>query len=360
MKKKCKGCGVELQYEDKEKLGYSPKEDADYCQRCFRLTHYNDPMISMQKGIDNDDLLNKVSKLDALVLWVVDLFDLEGSIIEGIHRHLVGKDIIMVCTKRDILPLDINNEKLINFINNRLNEYGINILGIILVGDLVNGGKQDYNYSIDEIENAIDSYRYNRDVVVIGTANAGKSTLLNAFLATNRLTVSAHPGTSIDLNPIQMDGYVLYDTPGLVKQKSLLTHINDKYLKYVIPTKTIRPKQFQLVGNQSLAIGGLVRFDFFDCSKVSVLCYFSPALDIHRGKIENADDLWFNHFNELLFPVISSSFSEMKKYALTKKEDNKIDIVIPGLGWICLSGDVKKIDVYVDKKIDVIYRKAMI
>ena len=49
---KCKGCGIELQYDDPNRLGYSPKIGADYCQRCFRMTHYDDAGISMRKGID--------------------------------------------------------------------------------------------------------------------------------------------------------------------------------------------------------------------------------------------------------------------------------------------------------------------
>ena len=31
----CKGCGVQLQNEDPDALGYVPKLDASYCQRCF-------------------------------------------------------------------------------------------------------------------------------------------------------------------------------------------------------------------------------------------------------------------------------------------------------------------------------------
>ncbi len=42
--------------------------------------------------------------MDALVLWVVDLFDFEAGMIPGLGRKLEGKDIIIVCAKRDILP----------------------------------------------------------------------------------------------------------------------------------------------------------------------------------------------------------------------------------------------------------------
>ncbi|GAY76322.1 GTP-binding protein YqeH [Sporolactobacillus inulinus] len=42
----CAGCGVKIQTEDPQALGYTPKSalqhDPIVCQRCFRLAHYNE------------------------------------------------------------------------------------------------------------------------------------------------------------------------------------------------------------------------------------------------------------------------------------------------------------------------------
>ena len=43
----CKGCGVVLQSSDAAAIGYTPKMEADYCQRCFRIRHYDDVVISI-------------------------------------------------------------------------------------------------------------------------------------------------------------------------------------------------------------------------------------------------------------------------------------------------------------------------
>ena len=45
LKKKCIGCGVELQFEDKTKEGYVPEEkfvteENLLCQRCFKIKNY--------------------------------------------------------------------------------------------------------------------------------------------------------------------------------------------------------------------------------------------------------------------------------------------------------------------------------
>ena len=48
MTKKCVGCGITLQSKDINNLGYVPKEkenDAKYCERCFKLIHYNNCLL---------------------------------------------------------------------------------------------------------------------------------------------------------------------------------------------------------------------------------------------------------------------------------------------------------------------------
>lgn len=360
MRKICKGCGVVLQNTDKTAIGYTPKLEADYCQRCFRIRHYDDVVISMKQGINSDDVLKKINETDALIVWVVDLFDFEASILPGINRHLIGKDILMVATKRDLLPATLGNEKLSQFLLRRLKDEGIVVQGIVVCGDLAQHAKSDDNASVDEVKHAISYYRKGRDVVVMGMANAGKSTLLNAMCDHVDLTTSRHPGTTLDFNEIEMDGYRLYDTPGLTRMDSLLTHVDDKLLKTVIPLRPLKARGYQLRENQSLALGGLVRLDLIGCEQVSCVAYFSERLKLHRGKQEKADELWAQHYDELLSPVIGER-EHMKKYSYGKLDNNqKMDVVIHGLGWFCISGKLEQIQVYVPEQGNVTFRKAMI
>lgn len=360
MNRKCKGCGIELQNSDINAIGYTPKTDSEYCQRCFRITHYDDVMISMKQGIDSDLVMTQLSNLDALLLWVVDLYDFEANMIKGMNRHLQGKDIILVACKRDLLPQSVGDEKIAQFIVSRLKEKGILIKGIVVCGDLVKNAHMNNNVSIDEVEKAIRLYRGTRDVAVFGMANAGKSTLLNCLLKNTTLTTSRHPGTTLEMNAIDYEGYTLYDTPGLTRYDSILTHVDDKILKQVIPTKEIKPKQFQLREDQSLALGGLVRLDLTGCKESVCVCYFAPSLNVHRGKLENANRLWSEHLNdEILSPSLDNNFTKMKSVE-SKMVGQKMDVVIHGLGWFCLSGSIKNIKVYVNQEIDVTFRGAMI
>ena len=74
----CIGCGAVLQSDDPKKAGYLPasalkkaKEDESeevYCQRCFRLRHYNE---IMPVDLNNDEflaLLNSLANKKALIV----------------------------------------------------------------------------------------------------------------------------------------------------------------------------------------------------------------------------------------------------------------------------------------------------
>ena len=51
--KKCKGCGAPIQNKDPKMTGYSINLEQDYCQRCFRLTHYGDLGLLKLKEVHN-------------------------------------------------------------------------------------------------------------------------------------------------------------------------------------------------------------------------------------------------------------------------------------------------------------------
>ena len=75
-----------------------------YCQRCFRLRHYNE--ITDVQLTDDDflKLLHEVGDSDALVVNVIDIFDFNGSVIPGLPRFVSGNDVLLVGNKKDILP----------------------------------------------------------------------------------------------------------------------------------------------------------------------------------------------------------------------------------------------------------------
>lgn len=347
---RCRGCGALLQSTDRTKTGYTPKEGSEYCQRCFRLMHYDDLTVSMKTGIDPDSVIQRIAALDAVVLWVVDLFDFEAGMIPGLNRKLPGKDILMVAAKRDILPETLSHDKTARFVFERLRELGIQIKGLILSGKLQNMGA-------DEVKEAVRMIGKGKPVAVMGRANAGKSTLLNNLMNENVLAASRYPGTTLDFNEINIDGQVYIDTPGLEIEHSLLMEVKEEDLKDILPASTIKPQVYQLRGDQSFAIGGLARIDLTGCDKASCVFYLSGRLPIHRSKLTAADDLWQKHYGSLFRPVPLEK--EFRTFTIHKEMD-KMDIVIDGLGWACVHGQMKTVTVHAPKGVNVTFRKAML
>ena len=83
----------------------------------------------------------------------------------------------------------------------------------------------------------------------------------------------------------------------------------------------------------------------------------SNALEIHRGKQENADRYWNAHYDELQ-PNFEIGFEEFKKDSYTGLDD-KFDIVINGLGWVSVIGKLDECDIYHHPDTEMIIRKAM-
>ena len=105
----CIGCGAQIQTTDKNKPGYTPKSALDkgletgelYCQRCFRLRHYNE---IVPVGLTDDDflrLLTQIRDANALIVYVVDIFDFNGSIIPGLHRFVGDNPVMLVGNKEE-------------------------------------------------------------------------------------------------------------------------------------------------------------------------------------------------------------------------------------------------------------------
>lgn len=103
---KCIGCGATLQSEHPNEAGYVPKsslhkEDV-ICKRCFRLKNYNEVQ---DVDLTSDDFLNMLKSLhneDGLIVNVVDVFDLEGSMIHRLKDIVGKKKVILVANKMDI------------------------------------------------------------------------------------------------------------------------------------------------------------------------------------------------------------------------------------------------------------------
>ena len=165
---KCIGCGVELQTKDKNALGFTNKIDNNICERCFRIKNYNEYKTITKNPNDYIEKLSSINKND-LVILVVDLFNISNDI-EIISKYIKNK-ILLVLTKRDILPKSCNEQKFVKYFE----KYNLNIIDTLVISS-------KKNYNLDILMDKINKYKTSNRVYVVGYTNSGKSTLINKII----------------------------------------------------------------------------------------------------------------------------------------------------------------------------------
>lgn len=332
-KKYCIGCGVLLQDENMTMDGYTTSIDNDICSRCFRMKNYGEYQIITKSNEEYIDILKSVNKTNDLVLYIVDLLNLDRDL--KYIRNFINNKVILVLSKRDVLPKSVKDEKLIDYFK----KMNLDYQDIIVVSP-------NKNYNIDELLHMIKKYKTSKNVYVVGHTNVGKSTLINKLMKNYsenecELTISPLPSTTLNKISIKLnDDLVLIDTPGLVDRGNLVNYVEPTLLRKINPKKEIKPKTYQIKKGQCLVIGNLIRVDYIEGDKNSFTVFMSNDLKVQRFNLsrhENLKDLYPNNL-EVLYHE---------------------DIVVNGLGFIKV---VEKADVivYADKNVEIYTRRSLI
>lgn len=360
---KCIGCGATLQSDDPQKPGYVPqaslhKEDV-ICRRCFRLKNYNEVQDVGMESEDFLKLLNGLADKAGIVVNLVDVFDFEGSFIHAIKRIVGNKKIILVGNKIDLLPKQINQRRVTEWLRRLAKSYGLYPEDVCLIS-------AHKGIGIERLIETIEKYRENQDVYIVGTTNVGKSTLINKLIEQtvgekNVVTTSRIPGTTLDMIDIPIDDtHYMFDTPGIIQAHQMTHYVSTKALTTIMPKKEIKQRVYQLNEAQSLFIGGLARVDYLKGGKRPLVCYFSNELNIHRTKLEKADDLWKKQIGVLLTPPSPDDpfdFEQLKTVHLSTGNEKK-DIMISGLGFVTVEAGAE-LNIIVPQKVDVTLRPSI-
>ena len=294
---KCHGCGITLQVEDKNALGFTKDLNSDLCERCFRIKHYNDYKRVIK---DNNYVLDLLKNIDkkSLVVLVIDIMNIPNSL--DILKN-IDNDLLLVFSKSDLLPSEMYDDKL-EKICKSLN---VNYVDKLLVS-------ANKNHNLDLLMEKINLYKKTNKVYFVGFSNSGKSTLLNKIIYnyTNLneiITTSLLPSTTLDFIEIKInDDLTIIDTPGILEEGNLIDVIDSKYLSKIMPKKKINPRVYQIKGKQIINIEDIISIETSD---TNIVVYVSNSLKITRDYNKQIDGMEFN---------------------LNKNED----LVIPGLGFI--------------------------
>ena len=269
MIKKCIGCGIKLQSNNEEKLGYVKKEkinEAKYCERCYKMIHYNDvKSVSLPNNLK--DILSEVSKNKYFVFYMVDLFNLNEEVIET-YKKIKNKKCLVI-SKIDILPKSFNLSKITSWIKETYKITG----EIIFISSLrkVNIGRI---YKVLDENNMKKAY-------IMGYTNCGKSTLINSLTSLDEITTSPIPNTTLDFINIKIDGYELIDSPGFILSNTFIEANDFSNLRKMNIKKYIKPRNYQLKPTCSIIVENRLRITNLG-EKNSFTFYVSNLIDLKK------------------------------------------------------------------------------
>lgn len=225
MNKICYGCGVKLQSDDKDKLGYIPSkkmDDAKYCMRCFRMINYGESSV-VNTPKDVKEIINKINKDVRLVLFLVDYLNINDEIIKIFSS--IKKRKALIVNKCELLPKNIKPARIESYLKEY---YKINDTIILKGGKSNHGARKILKYLSD---NGI------KEAYILGLSNSGKSTLINDLMDITKsdmtkITVNSKANTTLDFIRVNInDNLMLIDSPGFILNKSLN---HDSSLKTIV------------------------------------------------------------------------------------------------------------------------------
>ncbi|MGE5456281.1 MAG: GTPase [Ignavibacteriales bacterium] len=324
MNKKCLGCGAILQEEDTSLEGYVIG-DHDICERCHRIRNYGEYKSSIKNNDTFISILDNINNSKSLVILVVDVFDLKENY--NIFKSHLKNPLLLVLTKRDLLPRSYNDEKLLNYLD-------IECVDKIVVSSIK-------NYNFDELINKIRRNQTDKNVYVVGYTNDGKSTLINKLIYNYSdnlpsITTSNFPSTTLNSIEIKFDeNLTIIDTPGLLDEGNMENYFD--LIKTIVPKKEIKPLTYTINIDQTFLINDFARIDIKKGNTITM--YISNTLKIDRI-YKNNDYL-----------------SNLEKHIIDVDSNN--DVVISGLGFIRIKNKTR-LTIYTLKGVNVFMRKALI
>lgn len=301
MSKTCIGCGMGLQSDFPDKVGYIPLEKnvgQAYCERCFRLIHYNEGGIT-PLSYNNEEILKLLNKDKNYVFFLVDFLNINEEVMETFHKIKTSKCLLI--SKTDILPKSISYEKIKMFLNN-----------VYHVKTPIYFMSSKRRYGIKSIFKEMDVNKI-KQAFLVGYTNAGKSTLLNTLKEENTITVSILPNTTLGMIENHIEGYTLYDTPGFTYRAPFYQAFSSLYFKKMELKKPLNPITYQLKKETSLLLEDFLRIENVG-EKNSFTIYMSGSFK------------WKQVF-------LGNSILKDKKETVLEIPSNS-DLILPGLGFI--------------------------
>uniref|UniRef100_UPI0037E742F1 nitric oxide-associated protein 1-like n=1 Tax=Semicossyphus pulcher TaxID=241346 RepID=UPI0037E742F1 len=162
-----------------------------------------------------------------------------------------------------------------------------------------------------------------------------------------KTTASSRPAEEFSFNELK-DAHWLFDTPGIMKERDILSVLTQQEVMSVVPSQALVPRTFVLKPSMSLLVGAVARIDFLQGGRS---CWFSVVVSgrvpVHVTSLQKVDSVYEKHAGGVLLGVPLGGSERMKTFpALVPQEvrlegrgylEAAADITLSSAGWVAVT-----------------------
>ena len=344
---RCYHCGAILQCENEDEKGYVVPESLHratpiqimYCDKCFEtMKAFNNSELEQKVDKEVLKILDDAFATDAYIIWVVDLFSFNGQLNSEIAKKVKKLNVTVVGTKRDLFPLSVKDESLMQYLVERFNEYDIKPKSVRLYGS---ASKMDAKELIDAMNDA----RKGHDVYMIGNSTSGKTSIINRAMkgfenkTTRQIKTITYPGTNVSVLEIPLSrSSFFYELPGISQTTSAQGRLEKDVIRQITPKKAVKVTTRTMGVGDALMVGSLAAFEIIKGKIGTYRFYAAEGVETRKVQSKKLDDyISENNVRRFARPVSERlvSFLDYDMFEYAMENDNKWhDIAIEGLGWL--------------------------
>ena len=358
---RCQSCGAILQADTKKEPGFISKAIFEngvpkipYCNSCYeKMLSLNSSALDHETDKDILKILKDAVATDSLIVWIVDLFSFNGTLNPDVVKRVKKLNILVIGSKRDLMPSFATDEMLSRYLDERFAEVGINPIAIKLIGseDAIN---------IKEILELFAEYRKGRDVYLIGELNSGKTTFINKMLKDYKnntrwqVKTELYPGTNSNVLEIPLtNSSFFYELPDLSNSTSVFSRVEAPVQKLITPKKEVVMTRKFIGDGSAICVGNLACLYVVKGHHTSIRVFTAEKVECKTLSNEKVDDFMLENLKKKHLKPVSERYRSFRDYDMfeydLENDDLRHDIAIEGLCWFSMRGKGQTVRILLPK-----------
>ena len=358
---RCQSCGAILQAESKKEPGFISKAVFEngvpkipYCNSCYeKMLSLNGSSLDHETDKDILKILKDAVATDSLIVWIVDLFSFNGTLNPDVVKRIKRLNILVIGSKRDLMPSFATDEMLSRYIDERFAEVGINPIAIKLIGseDAIN---------IKEILDLFAEYRKGRDVYLIGELNSGKTTFINKMLKDYKnntrwqVKTELYPGTNSSVLEIPLtNSSFFYELPDLSNSTSVFSRVEPSVQRLITPKKEVVMIRKFIGDGTAICVGNLACLYVIKGHHTSIRVFTAEKVECKTVANDKVDDFMADNLKKKHLKPVSERYRSFRDYDMfeydLEDDDLRHDISVEGLCWFSMRGKGQTVRILLPK-----------